>query len=177
MKLGLNQVKAALLCVDKKHKNYSKIHFTSGYLIATNGVVMLVQEVANDIGRDFSIEGYEFDGVKTDVITLDGGGMLNGKTKTVLTELQLTPNWRKIVPQELGDSAPADYDATLLNTVGKISKLLTGNSHFKLHQRGGNPGIVVFPNNPAAFIVIAPMRLYNTTKIKYEYRPPKPIEQ
>lgn len=177
MELRLEQVKAALLCIDKKHDNYSRLHFTEGCMVTTNGVVMLVQEVANDIGRDFSIEYHEFDGVKTEVVTLDGDGMLNGRVKTVLTALLLTPNWRKIIPAELDAAEPADYDATLLNTIGKISKLLTGNPHFKLHPRGEKPGIVMFPNYPEAFVVIGSMRLDKVRNTGYEYKPPKPIEQ
>lgn len=177
MELRLEQVKAALLCIDKRHYSYSRLHFTEGCMVTTNGVVMLVQEVANDIGRDFSIEYHEFDGVKTEVVTLDGDGMLNGRVKTVLTALRLTPNWGKIIPAKLGDAEPADYDDTLLNTIGKISKLLTGNRHFKLHPRGENPGIVMFPNYPEAFVVIGSMRLDRARDMGYEYKPPKPIKQ
>lgn len=168
MKLKLEQIKAAQLFCAKKIQKYSAIIFDKGYMVATDGVAMLVQPVENDIGI-FSITASEFDGIKDKIVEITADGMVNDRIKMHLHEGLQTP-WRRVISESLEKATanePADYDPDYIAKIGKAAKLLTGTRYFKLHQNGAQPGVAVFNSLPGALALVMPLRIDNL-KGKFE---------
>lgn len=160
MILRLEQVKAAQLFCAKKFDKYSAILFDNGYMVATDGAAMLVQPIENDIGV-FYMDAFEFDGIKDKVIEITADQMINDRIKTHLYE-GMKYSWRRAIPESLEAATtnePADYDSDYIAKIGKAAKLLTGTWHFKLHQNGAKPGVVVFNSLPGTFALIMPLWL------------------
>lgn len=159
MKLRLEQVKAAQLFCAKKIQKYSAILFDKGYMVATDGVAMLIQPIENDIGV-FSITASEFDGVKDKIVEVTADGMINDRVKVRIQEGIQSP-WRRVAPTSLEaamTNEPADYDPDYIAKIAKAAKLLTGTRYFKLHQNGAEPGVAVFNSLPGTFALIMPLR-------------------
>lgn len=160
MLLTLEQIKAAQLFCAKKHNKYSAIMFDKGYMVATDGVAMLVQPIDNDIGVS-SIIASEFDGIKDKIVEITADGMVNGRIKMHLHEGLQYP-WRRVIPESLEAATtnePADYDPDYIAKIGKAAKLLTGTRYFKLRQNGAKPGVAVFNSLPGTFALIVPLRI------------------
>lgn len=160
MRLKLEQVKAAQLFCAKNHNKYPAILFDRGYMVATDGVAMLIQPIENDIGV-FSITASEFDGIKDKTVEVTADGMVNDRVKVRIQEGIQCP-WRRVIPESLEKATanePADYDSDYIAKIGKAAKLLTGTWHFKLHQNGAKPGVVVFNSLPGTFALIMPLWL------------------
>lgn len=158
MKLKLEQIKAAQLFCAKKIQKYSAIIFDKGYMVATDGVAMLVQPIENDIGV-FYMDAFEFDGIKDKTIEITADGMINDRLKTHLYEGSKYP-WRRVIPESLEKATanePADYDPDYIAKIAKAAKLLTGTRYFKLHQNGVKPGVAVFNSLPGAFALVMPL--------------------
>jgi len=160
MKLKLEQIKAAQLFCAKKIQKYSTIIFDKGYMVATDGVAMLVQPIDNDIGV-FSVTASEFDGVKDKTIEITADGMVNDRIKVRMQEGIHYP-WRRVIPESLEKATanePADYDSDYIVKIAKAAKLLTGTRYFKLHQNGAKPGVAAFNSLPGTFALIMPLRM------------------
>lgn len=160
MILRLGQIKAAQLFCAKNSQKYSTIIFDKGYMVATDGVAMLVQPIDNDIGV-FHMDASEFDGIKDKIVGVTADGMINDRVKVRIQEGVQYP-WRRVIPESLEKATtnePADYDPDYIAKIGKAAKLLTGTRYFKLHQNGAEPGVAVFNSLPGTFALIMPLHM------------------
>lgn len=99
MELRLEQIKAALLFCDSKHPRYDKVFFDGGYMVATDGVIMLVQRIVNDISV-FSLYAKDFEGIKDEKVTVTPDGFINERIKVAIMQGDTIP-WKRLAPESL----------------------------------------------------------------------------